>query len=201
MIHIFCDGASNGNPGFSGIGFIIEYDNAPPFKFKDFIGIKTNNEAEYTAVIRAMMFASSKGYKEVTFHSDSQLVIKQLNGEYRVKSQTMKELWIKIQNLRGNFSSILFEWKPRLDPMIIIADGLSHEALEKISSMDKIELLKLSKNKVIPPLKGCKNLLIKLTMKEYSDFWYVGGLLGVTKKKDILLGLIEFLKKFKEKNE
>ena len=86
-IHI--DGASRGNPGYSGIGIVITRDNDKIAEYKEFIGMKTNNQAEYLALKKALEIASSID-DEITVLSDSELVINQRTNKYKVRNKQLK---------------------------------------------------------------------------------------------------------------
>ena len=125
---IFTDGASLGNPGPMGIGVVIFHSNRKIKEISEYIGEGTNNVAEYTAVIRALEFAKEKKEKEVHIKSDSQLVVRQLNGEYKVKDEKLKPLKRKIELLMEGIV-VRFEHIPREQNEE--ADILSKEAAEK----------------------------------------------------------------------
>ena len=103
---IFCDGASSGNPGNAGIGVVINLnDGCPACRLSEYIGIATNNVAEYTAFIRALEEARSLGIKRVKVFLDSELVVKQINGLYKVKNINLMPLWIMAKKLLAEFDS------------------------------------------------------------------------------------------------
>lgn len=99
-LKIFSDGCSKGNPGQAGIGYLI-YDDSDKIVSKRSceIGIRTNNEAEYIAVIRALEEAIRLGAVEVEIFSDSELLVKQVKGEYAVRSSRLKPLYEKLIKL------------------------------------------------------------------------------------------------------
>lgn len=103
------DGSSRGNPGKAGIGIQIK-DHLNNIILRDSrkIGIKTNNQAEYTAVIEALKICREKGYKKVLLYSDSELIIKQINNEYRIKNPELKILNREVKELEKGFESIKF---------------------------------------------------------------------------------------------
>ncbi len=111
---IYTDGASRGNPGKSGVGFVI-YDEKGNTIFEGhrYLGIATNNQAEYTALLLALKKALELGAEELEIRSDSQLLIKQLRGEYRVKSPNIITLFIKAKSLLSNFRRTTFTHIPR----------------------------------------------------------------------------------------
>jgi ribonuclease HI len=92
MLYVYIDGASRGNPGQASIAYIIIRDNKEILEYSECIGIKTNNQAEYYAFIKAMEKIIEMNEEEVIFYSDSELLVKQINGLYRVKNIKLKEL-------------------------------------------------------------------------------------------------------------
>ncbi len=129
MITAYCDGACSGNPGPMGIGVVFWKNGERINEISEFIGKGTNNIAEYNAVIRALQEAKKLGQKEVIIRSDSQLLIKQLNREYKVKEHHLKPLKLKIDELclevRVKFEHIERERNKR-------ADYLSKKAIDNI---------------------------------------------------------------------
>ena len=87
------DGGSRGNPGPAAYAVVIARPGRPPAEEADTIGTATNNVAEYTALVRALGKAAELGAKRLLIHSDSELLVKQMNGEYRVKNESLKELF------------------------------------------------------------------------------------------------------------
>jgi ribonuclease HI len=101
-LSIRTDGASRGNPGPSGIGVVIESQGAdPPLEFCAYIGETTNNVAEYRALLLGLCEAEKLSPGAVTVLSDSELMVRQLNGEYKVKSAHLKPLFLEaVRRLR-----------------------------------------------------------------------------------------------------
>lgn len=100
-LSIYADGGSRGNPGPSGIGIVIKEGRKKIKEVFKFIGETTNNVAEYNALIIALEEARTLGATEILINLDSELIVKQLNGEYKVKDVMMKELFEKaLQSLR-----------------------------------------------------------------------------------------------------
>ena len=121
MREIYTDGASRGNPGLAGIGVYIK----PNIKHSKFLGVKTNNYAEYSAILEAYNLASED--KELIFYIDSELAVKQLNGEYKVKNPELKKLYDKIKEKEKNHDKVTYKWVPREKNKI--ADQLANEAI------------------------------------------------------------------------
>jgi ribonuclease HI len=129
---IYSDGGSRGNPGNSAIAFKIMTENGELVKgYNECVGIRTNNQAEYEALISALEFASRLTDEEVTCHIDSELVIKQLNGEYKVRNPNLKILHSKIKKLKQKFRRITFKHVPRTDMYIQEVDRLVNQSLDE----------------------------------------------------------------------
>ena len=92
------DGASRGNPGPAGIGAIVEFeDGRPSRELSAYIGETTNNVAEYRALLMALEEAGRHGARSITVYSDSELLVRQLNGEYKVKAAHLRPLHLEAQ--------------------------------------------------------------------------------------------------------
>lgn len=90
---LFIDGASQGNPGHAGIGIRIERDGELVTEHCEYIGQATNNAAEYRALIKGLELAAQLRANRVTVFSDSELVVRQMNGHYKVKSNALLPLY------------------------------------------------------------------------------------------------------------
>jgi ribonuclease HI len=113
MYNVFTDGASRGNPGPSSCAFVIYQSESVLVEKAEYLGIGTNNQAEYMGIIRALeTLTEMKAYDIVVF-SDSELVVKQLNKEYQVKSQQLKKLYHRAQSLIPELFPIQFQHIPR----------------------------------------------------------------------------------------
>ena len=99
---IHTDGASRGNPGAAAYAYVIARDGQPPIEEADCLGRMTNNQAEYTALVRALEHALELGtHHRLLIHSDSELMVKQMNGEYRVKNEELRGLYEEACVLRA----------------------------------------------------------------------------------------------------
>jgi len=135
MLRIYSDGASRGNPGPSAIAFIIlDEDDRVLEKDSRLLGIGTNNQAEYEALISALERASMLGSREVTCYSDSQLVVKQLNGEWRIKKPELRSLWRKVIALKMRFNKTSAIWVPRTDRHIQEVDSVVNQLLDDMGA-------------------------------------------------------------------
>lgn len=126
---IFTDGASRGNPGPAAIGVTIK-DEQGRFitSISQRIGRATNNQAEYRAIIAALEEATRLDAKRVDVKMDSELVVKQINGEYRVKKVTLKPLYQQVKQLQSSLESFTVTHIPRRQN--IEADKLANKALD-----------------------------------------------------------------------
>ncbi len=125
---IYTDGASSGNPGPSAIGAVIKDGQGKVIsRISRRIGHATNNQAEYRAVIAALEEATRLGAGEVEIRSDSELVVKQLKGRYRVKKATLRPLYQKVVQLIGSLETFNITHIPRTQNRE--ADKLANKAL------------------------------------------------------------------------
>ena len=124
----YVDGASRGNPGPSGIGVSIQDDkNNIIREIKEYIGLKTNNVAEYIAVIRALKELKKMKISNGIINLDSELVVNQINGIYRTKDNVLRDLLLQIKEIEKEFSSIKYNYIPRNKNKI--ADKLANIAI------------------------------------------------------------------------
>lgn len=132
MIYTNSDGGARGNPGPGAIGVIVRDEGKILSKYSGQIGkFVTNNVAEYEALIKALELASEHTDKEITCCLDSELVVKQLLGEYRVKNPKLLELFLKVQKLQENFERIVYKHVNRWDEFQQIVDELLNAELDK----------------------------------------------------------------------
>lgn len=132
MIFTNSDGGARGNPGPGAIGVIVREEEKILTKYSAKIGrFVTNNIAEYEALIKALELASKFTNEEVTCFLDSELVVKQLLGEYKVKNQRLLPLFLKVQKLQENFKKIKYIHVSRWDKFQQIVDELLNEELDK----------------------------------------------------------------------
>lgn len=126
---IFTDGASRNNPGPAAIGIVIkDEDNRPITTISQAIGHATNNQAEYRAVITALEEAVKLGAGQVDMRSDSELVVRQINGQYRVKSASLKPLYQQVKQLQNQLEGFTITYIPRQENTE--ADRLANIALD-----------------------------------------------------------------------
>jgi ribonuclease HI len=121
------DGGARGNPGPAALGVVIrdEFENIIQ-SFGEFLGNQTNNFAEYSALIRALEESHKLGGTHILVRMDSELIVKQMNGQYKIKEPTLQILAQKVINLRKHFESVTFthvrrEFNKDADKMVNMA--------------------------------------------------------------------------------
>jgi len=126
--HVYFDGACRGNPGEAAVGWVIVTDGGIVTKGGERVGRMTNNAAEYEALIKAVELAVEYGFNEVDIRGDSELIVKQVNGEYDTNNPDLREYRVQVRELLTGFS----EWSLSHVPRNINerADKLANEAFE-----------------------------------------------------------------------
>ena len=125
---LYCDGASRGNPGNSSIGVCGVSGGKEIFTISQKIGIATNNQAEWNSLKEGLLLAINKGFKEIHVYMDSELVVKQIKGEYKVKNPELKEIKKIVDLLIPEFTEFKIEHIPRNKNLR--ADELANLALD-----------------------------------------------------------------------
>ena len=131
-LHLYSDGGSRGNPGRAAVGCVL----IDPLKdeilreYGEAIGIATNNIAEYQALIAGLKIAKDFCPNHLICHLDSELVVKQLNGEYRVKMESFRPIIEEIMELKTHFPQLSFVYIPR--EQNVRADALVNRALDEM---------------------------------------------------------------------
>ena len=128
---VHTDGGARGNPGPAGIGVVLAWEDdygRHERMYKEYIGEATNNVAEYRALNHALTLAKKFDIEELTCYLDSELVVKQLNREYRVKDKELQQLFLQVWNLSSTFTHCRFHHIPR--EQNTRADALVNEAIE-----------------------------------------------------------------------
>lgn len=141
LLSIHTDGASRGNPGLAASAYIISQQGKPPIEVAQCLGQLTNNQAEYTALVKALEHALELGANHrLNILSDSELMVKQMKHEYRVKNEELKGLYEDAQDLVSRFQGeVTFQHVRRGDNAR--ADALCNEALDgkRISGRDTLD--------------------------------------------------------------
>lgn len=136
-VEIFTDGGARGNPGPAAIGVVIQdRESVNRIEHGEYIGATTNNQAEYRALLWALEHALKIGAREAHCFLDSELVVKQLRREYRVRDSALGEIFIKVWNLVQRFEKISFTHIPRIKNKE--ADFLVNKALDEQGTTGKV---------------------------------------------------------------
>ena len=129
-INAHCDGGARGNPGPSGYGALIQDDQGNVLaELSEFLGIRTNNYAEYSGLLGCLQYALDHGHRRLRVVSDSELMVKQIQGKYKVNSPDLKPLWQEAKNRIAKLDS--FEISHALRHKNKDADRLANEAMDR----------------------------------------------------------------------
>jgi len=123
------DGGSRGNPGPAGYGVRVEQPDGTIVELKEFLGTCTNNVAEYSGLLAALRWAAEHGVSQLRIRSDSELLIKQMRGEYRVKNPGLQPLYEEARALARTIGRVTFEHVRRESNKD--ADRLANEAMDQ----------------------------------------------------------------------
>ncbi|MFA5072677.1 MAG: ribonuclease HI family protein [Nitrospirota bacterium] len=126
---MYTDGASRNNPGEAGAGVHIMENNKPVIQLARYLGKTTNNIAEYSAAIMGLEYAVQHVATRVTLLADSELLVKQLNGQYKVKNEGLKPLYLQAKKLMAHIGSVEVQYIPR--EMNREADALANKAIDE----------------------------------------------------------------------
>ena len=137
MIVVLCDGSSKGNPGPASIG-VVAWDRAnnpriilPNYRYSQEIGVRTNMEAEWSALLHAVNYVISKAMQEAYIFSDSQTVVNQANGEWKVRHPNIIPLYQAFCDITQGLSNVHIAWVPR--QLVYLADMAARKGGEKVS--------------------------------------------------------------------
>ena len=129
-INAHCDGGARGNPGPAGFGALIQDDQGMVLaELSEFLGIRTNNYAEYSGLLACLQYALDHDYSHLRVVSDSELMVKQIQGKYKVNSPDLKPLWQEARNRIAKHEA--FEISHALRHKNKDADRLANEAMDR----------------------------------------------------------------------
>ncbi len=132
---VHTDGASRGNPGDAGIGWLILDESGKPVREGGrYIGVTTNNVAEYNALIEGLKMALEEGADEILVRSDSELMVRQVSGDYRVKNEGLLPLFVQARRLLLRFKRWRIEYVPREQNRR--ADALANRGIDRKVNKD-----------------------------------------------------------------
>ncbi len=130
VVTLYTDGASRGNPGDAAWAYVIVQGGSVVASSSGYTGIATNNVAEYRAVISGLRAARALTQGRLKVISDSELVVRQLTGQYRIRKEHLAALADEVWQLVRGFAEVGFESVPREHPCIQVADRLCNEVLD-----------------------------------------------------------------------
>jgi ribonuclease HI len=138
-VKLYADGGSRGNPGPSALGFVVVDPSSSEvvFEFGKYIGITTNNQAEYQALVRGMEYCRAHGIREIEVYMDSLLVINQMKGIFKVRNRDLWSLYEKAKEFASSFNSITFQHVPR--ELNKLADIQVNIALDSVKGADAVQ--------------------------------------------------------------
>jgi ribonuclease HI len=126
------DGGARGNPGEAGCGIVLELAGGSKEEHKLYLGWTTNNVAEYAALLALLERAHALAVTELEVRSDSQLLVEQMNGSYRVKAHHLQPLWLRARTLAAGFCRFHLAHVPRGENRL--ADSLANRAIDTRAS-------------------------------------------------------------------
>ncbi len=133
-----CDGGSRGNPGDAGIGVVINVrqdtdplsDSIDDRRISEYIGTATNNVAEYSALLRGLESALEMGIRDISIFLDSELLVRQMNGIYKVKNRNLRPMWERAMGLVSKFDTCnIIHVRRELNKE---ADALVNQAIDEV---------------------------------------------------------------------
>lgn len=130
---LFCDGASRGNPGAGAYGYVVLSDGDILLQGAAVLGTVTNNEAEYQGLIEGLKACATNGVTELTVKSDSELMVRQLNGQYKVKSPNLFARFDEAKKLLTKFKIVKVTHVRREENKL--ADALANRALDEAKAL------------------------------------------------------------------
>jgi ribonuclease HI len=138
LLEVNIDGASRGNPGLSAIGIMVKNNGIILVEHAEFLGIRTNNQAEYEALKRALEICNQLD-NEITILSDSELLVNQRNSKYRLRNHQLKIISMEISNLEKNFDKIQYKHisREKNNKADRLANKALNEYLKRIGSLEK----------------------------------------------------------------
>jgi ribonuclease HI len=130
-VKLFTDGGCRGNPGPGAIGvLILNQTNEELDRYSECIGNTTNNRAEYRAVIQGLNLCAKHTRGRVTCYSDSELLVNQMSGTWRLKNDQLRQLFFEVKQCEQVFAEVVYTHVKRTNPFIRKADRLANEAIE-----------------------------------------------------------------------
>ena len=196
---IYTDGGSRGNPGPAAYAYVIKRPGQPDIEEKAYLGKTTNNIAEYTGVVKALEHAAKLGGKKLIVKSDSELMVKQMNGQYRVKNEGLKPLFEQASSLRRRFESVTIQHIYR--DQNSQADGLCNEAMDDRSPVahdsDRVVAPEATGAESYPTKKASKSPRARALelLQKSAESWAENGNVSEPPPAEVLDQIVEILQR------
>ena len=129
---VYTDGGSRGNPGPAGIGVVVVKDGKTVLEVSEGLGVTTNNIAEYTALVTALEKCLELGFRQIEVRMDSELIVRQMTGQYRVKHEGLIPLFQKAKGLSNRFATFAIVHVRR--ELNKEADRLANQAMDQLKA-------------------------------------------------------------------
>lgn len=133
MITLYIDGGSRGNPGPAGYGVRVEHEDGSIEELHASIGTATNNVAEYHGLLAALQYALARGHRAIRIRSDSELLVRQMRGEYKVRNPGLQPLHAEARSLMSQLDRVEVEHVRR--ELNAHADRLANQAMDEAAGM------------------------------------------------------------------
>jgi len=130
-LRIYSDGGARGNPGPSAFAVVVCKGDKIIHQHSEYIGINTNNVAEYRGLIYAVGYAIDSRADDMEFIMDSKLVIEQMKGQYKVRSKNLIPMYNDVKAMVSTIRNVRFKHVNRSDPMITVADSLLNKKMDE----------------------------------------------------------------------
>ncbi|HIG95886.1 TPA: ribonuclease HI family protein [Candidatus Woesearchaeota archaeon] len=135
-IFINADGGSRGNPGPAALGVVLRDEDQHEIETcGEYLGKTTNNVAEYKSLLKGLQLAAKYHAEEVFVYMDSELVVRQMSGHYKVKAKHLAPLFAEVKKVEKQFSKVVYRSVPRSNPFQKQADALVNQALDEKSHL------------------------------------------------------------------
>jgi ribonuclease HI len=191
---IFTDGGSRGNPGPAAYAYVIKRPGVADIEGKAYLGSTTNNIAEYTGLVKALEHAKALGAKKLIVNSDSELMVKQMNGQYKVKNEGLRPLFQKASELRRAFELVTIKHIYR--DQNSQADALCNEAMDDRAPAAESIVIKMEAAPLIEQTSAPNGLTASMRaldlLKQSAKHWARGNA-SDPPPADVLNQIVEIL--------
>lgn len=191
---IYTDGGARGNPGPAAYAYVIKRPGVADIEGKAYLGKTTNNIAEYTGLVKALEHAKALGGKKLIVNSDSELLVKQMNGQYKVKNEGLRPLYQKANELRKHFAQVTIKHVYREQNSQ--ADALCNEAMDDRAPAAESIVIKMEAAPLLEPApapNGTTPTTRALELLKQSAAYWAKGNANDPQPAEVLSQLVEIL--------